>query len=181
MLTMFLNNPIWVLKTRTMLYFNEKNNKLSGVKLIKETARDMYVNEGIRSFYRGFPISLFLSLYGMISMTTYETTCKFLGYFESNKNEKNSTVPFIAGGASKCLTSCIFYPVNVIKTRQQKPRYSTEQAVEFKNTKKIENLKIDEAMKRPEVHHTTVLQTGKNIFRHEGVAGFYKGLFPNLV
>ena len=76
MLTMLVTNPIWVLKTRTMLHFNEKTSKLSGPTLAKQTVREMYKKEGFKAFFRGFPISIFLSLYGMISMSIYETACK---------------------------------------------------------------------------------------------------------
>jgi hypothetical protein len=115
---MLVTNPIWVVKTRTMLYLNEKQVKISGLQLTKETIRDMWRKEGPQAFLRGYPISIFLSLYGMISMTMYETTCKFFGFTEANKNESHWIIPFIAGGISKCSASITFYPVNVIKTRQ---------------------------------------------------------------
>jgi len=117
-LTMLVTNPIWVLKTRTMLHHNEKGKAETGWKLVTDTAKGMYRNEGPQAFFRGYPISIFLSLYGMISMSLYETSCKVMGYMETNKDEKSKIIPFIAGGISKCGTSCIFYPVNVIKTRQ---------------------------------------------------------------
>ena len=155
-LTMLVTNPIWVIKTRTMLYHNAGQPE-TGWKLMTDTAKNMYRNEGPKAFFRGYPISLFLSLYGMISMTLYETSCKTLGYTESNKSEKSKILPFIAGGISKCGTSCLFYPVTVIKTRQQKQRYSTDEAIKMKTDKKIEKVNLEEAKKRPEIHHTTAL------------------------
>lgn len=141
----------------------------------------MYKKEGFKAFFRGFPISIFLSLYGMISMSIYETSCKTMGYTETNKKDKSSWVPFIAGGISKCSASILFYPVNVIKTRQQKQRYTTEEALKMKESHKIEVESLDKAKARTEVHHTTIPQTAKNIFKHEGFKGFYKGVGPNLI
>ena len=115
--TMLFTNPIWVVKTWTMLHLNERSSKISGFKLTKETVLEMYRKEGLKAFLWGYPISLFLSLYGMISMSVYEITCRFFGYTETNKHDKLWIIPFIAGGASKCSASIIFYPINVVKTR----------------------------------------------------------------
>ncbi len=116
-LTMLITNPIWVIKVRTMLYLNDKALKESGMTLLKKTVHNMYKEEGTPAFFRGFPIAVFLSIYGMISMSIYETTLQIAGYTERNKGEKSRLIPFIAGGVSKCSTSVIFYPFNVIKTR----------------------------------------------------------------
>lgn len=141
----------------------------------------MYRKEGFKSFFRGYPISIFMSLYGMISMSIYERSCRMFGYMESNKSGKSGWIPFVCGGISKCATSCFFYPVTVIKTRQQKQRYTTEEALEMKDQKNIlEKLDV-KSSKRPEIFHTTVKQTAMNILKHEGPRGFYKGLLPNLV
>jgi hypothetical protein len=93
---------------------------------------EMWNKEGIWAFLRGYPISLFLSLYGMISMSVYEITCWYFNYTESNKHNNYWFIPFIAGGVSKCSASIIFYPINVVKTWQQKQRYSTEEAISIK-------------------------------------------------
>lgn len=176
---MLVTNPIWVVKTWTMLYLNDTKKQISGLQLTKETIVDMWKKEGLPAFLWGYPISIFLSLYGMISMSIYETTCKFFNYTETNKHTANWMIPFVAGGVSKCSASITFYPVNVIKTRQQKQWYSTEEAVEIKS--KVEAVNIEEAKKQPEVHFTTIASTAWNIYKHEGIWGFYKGLLPNLV
>jgi hypothetical protein len=44
---MLLSNPIWVIKTRTMLYLNERSTKISGFQLTKETVAEMWNKEGI--------------------------------------------------------------------------------------------------------------------------------------
>lgn len=54
--------------------------------MTKETIKDMYKKEGTAAFLRGYPISIFLSMYGMVSMTMYETILKFFGSYETNKD-----------------------------------------------------------------------------------------------
>ena len=71
---MLITNPMWVVKVRTMLYLNDKALKEPGLRLLKTTIVDMYNKEGPKAFFRGYPISVFLSIYGMISMSLYETT-----------------------------------------------------------------------------------------------------------
>jgi len=80
--TMLITNPIWVLKTRTMLHLNERSQKISGYKLTKEILSDMLSKEGTKALFWGYPISIFLSLYGMISMSIYETVLKAFDYTE---------------------------------------------------------------------------------------------------
>ena len=51
----------------------------------------------------------------------------------------------------------------------------------MKQEHKIEIEPIDKAKTKPEVHHTSIPQTAKNIYKHEGMRGFYKGVAPNLI
>lgn len=116
---MFFTNPLWAVKTRVILHQNNMGiGKVGGNQLLRETFRDMYKNEGGKAFYNGLPASLMLSVYGIVQMTTYEKFALFLGYTEKNKHEKSKLLPFLAGGASKCTASALFYPLTLIRTNQ---------------------------------------------------------------
>jgi hypothetical protein len=76
----------------------------------------MFVNEGIKSFYKGFLPSIFLSFYGVIQMFSYENINFLLGYNPKEKNQ-NMAIPFLTGGFSKCVASACLLPLNVIRLR----------------------------------------------------------------
>jgi len=60
---MAVTTPLWVVKTRLVLH-QEKKTMERG--LILRIGSDMFKNEGIKSFFRGFVPSIFLVNYGVI-------------------------------------------------------------------------------------------------------------------
>ena len=50
---MTITNPIWCIKVRSILYWNDKTQHMNGLRLFYEVAKEMYVKEGIRSYFRG--------------------------------------------------------------------------------------------------------------------------------
>lgn len=90
----------------------------------------MYQKEGIKSFYRGLLPSLFMSLYGVIQMYSYEILCYKLNY-DSGKAKKiswdNMAVPFFIGGLSRSIASATLHPVNIVRMRLQMKTYSTDE------------------------------------------------------
>jgi len=101
--TMTLVNPIWCIKTRVTLHWNELDNKKSGIKLCKDTIQEMYQKEGIPSFFRGISASVFMSFYAVIQMTVYEKLSKVAGIPE--KPASGIVTPdittFFVGGTSR--------------------------------------------------------------------------------
>jgi hypothetical protein len=70
--------PLWVVKTRLALYREGTKPGLT-IRVIK----DMAVNEGPHSFFKGLSPSLFLSLYGIIQMYSYENINYIFGFNSS--------------------------------------------------------------------------------------------------
>ena len=67
--SMALTTPFWTVKTRVVLFqeYNQQNGAVNkSHEILKHVVKDMYYNEGIKSFYRGFVPSLFMSVYGVI-------------------------------------------------------------------------------------------------------------------
>lgn len=173
LVTMTFVNPIWCVKTRVTLHWNEKGQRKSGYQLCKDTVKEMYYKEGIKSFFRGLSASLMMSFYGVIQMTVYEKLSKLAGIPE--KPPSGIVTPdvatFFVGGTSRCVASVTFYPIVLMKTRLQKQRYSGEEAEQLKKLRKI---KV-EGVENKEVFYTTLKGTAKNIWVNEGIRGFYKG------
>jgi hypothetical protein len=107
LVTMTLVNPIWCIKTRVTLHWNELENKKSGVKLVKNTIAEMYRKEGAYSFFRGLSASMFMSFYGVIQMTVYEKLSKFAGIPEKQPSMllMPDIATFFVGGTSRCCAS----------------------------------------------------------------------------
>ena len=59
-----ITSPLWVVKTRIILYRSSPSAKQGFI--LPQVFRDMLINEGPKSFFRGYIPSLFLSVYGMI-------------------------------------------------------------------------------------------------------------------
>ena len=86
--------------------------------------------EGIKSFYRGFVPSLFMSTYGVIQMYSYESLTHLFGYKSGNAKKMtwdNMLVPFLIGGASRSLASVSLMPINVVRMRLQMKNYSVDE------------------------------------------------------
>ena len=62
--SMVLTTPFWVVKTRLALY--KEHKKATSASVIWNVVRDMAVNEGPTSFFRGIGPSVILSTYGII-------------------------------------------------------------------------------------------------------------------
>ena len=89
--------------------------------------RDMVVNEGPTSFFKGLAPAIVLSSYGIIQMYTYENVNNFFGFQSGQKMTKdNFLIPFMTGGLSKTIASISLMPVNVVRLRLQMKQYTPE-------------------------------------------------------
>mgnify|MGYP003884939761 CR=1 FL=1 len=81
-IAMIVTTPMWVVKTRLAL-FKENINNTSGKNtssVIWHVVKDMAVNEGPSSFFKGIGPALILSSYGLVQMYSYENINRYLGY-----------------------------------------------------------------------------------------------------
>lgn len=162
-----------------MLHWNDKQNQLKGHRLYKDTIMGMYKNEGPSAFYRGMSIQLFLSFYAVIQMIVYEKLSKYAGI--TDKRTDGVVIPdkatFFVGGTSRTVASFVFYPLNVVRTRIQKQRFTGEEAEKFKSSANIDT----KGTVQKDVYYTTIRETASNIWKNEGIRGFYKGCLPSLM
>lgn len=160
LLTAVLTNPIWVIKTR-MLSTGARTpgaypSFISG-------ARHILQSEGLRGFYRGLTPALFGVSHGAFQFMAYEQL-KLYRLSSASTSSTTTTAAnrqldnldfFIISGLSKIFAVAITYPYQVLRTRLQ----SYDASAVYRS--------LGDAVRQ--------------IWRNEGVAGFYKGLGPSIV
>jgi solute carrier family 25 folate transporter 32 len=156
-----LTNPIWLIKTRLQL---QAESAVSGSLAAKPAryngfmhcASSIVKEEGASGLFRGLLPGLFLVSHGAVQFMAYEELKTIWG--GSDASSLNSGQYLLLGATSKVIASITTYPFQVIRTRLQMQPNSAAVNV-----------------------YTGVAATTKLVLRHEGVAGFYKGLVPNLI
>ncbi|XP_029039335.1 mitochondrial folate transporter/carrier isoform X1 [Osmia bicornis bicornis] len=155
-LTLIITNPLWVVKTRLCLQYNEDVN-LPESKRYKGTIdaiRKIYLTDGIRGFYKGFVPGMLGVSHGAIQFMVYEELKnrynRYLNVAIDTKLAQQYYIIFAA--ISKSIAAGLTYPYQVVRARLQDHHH------DYKGT-------IDCVQK---------------IWRFEGWRGFYKGLSANL-
>lgn len=148
-----LTNPIWFVKTRLQLD-QKKDNTLT----CRQCVKNIYKNEGPRSFYRGMTASYFGVTETVIHFVIYESLkARLLEYNGSGLNHDRQASDFLrfmfAGAISKTCATCVAYPHEVARTRLR------EEGSKYKS----------------------FLQTLVTVAKEEGFRGLYRGLGTQLI
>jgi solute carrier family 25 folate transporter 32 len=169
-LTALLTNPIWVLKTRMLSTGSAAPGAYTS---FIAGARQILKHEGFAGFYRGLVPALFgvshgafqfmayekLKAYRTLTITTATTTTSSTTAANANANNSRNRLGTLdllgISGLSKVFAGCITYPYQVLRTRLQ----SYNAAIVYRG----------------------VWDVTRQIWRQEGITGFYKGLGPNLL
>lgn len=156
-ITLFITNPIWVVKTRMCLQYSTTSGlppskHYSGMvdALVK-----VYRHEGIPGMYKGLVPGMFGVSHGALQFMAYEEMKKkYISYYELPFDDKLGTTQYLSFAAlSKLFAASVTYPYQVIRARLQ------DQYKEYSG----------------------VLEVVKRTWRYEGAKGYYKGLLPNLL
>lgn len=159
-LTALLTNPIWVLKTRMLSTGSAAPGAYASV---VSGAKQILSQEGVAGFYRGLVPALFGVSHGAFQFMAYEKLKAYRtaadaasGTNSSGHKSRLGTLDLLGiSGLSKVFAGCITYPYQVLRTRLQ----SYHAALVYRG----------------------VWDVTRQIWRQEGVTGFYKGLGPNLL
>lgn len=182
-----ITNPIWVLKTRLQLQLGGGMSSDAAAKKLGGAAsserytgmtsalRTIWRKEGLSGFYSGVWPSLLLVAQGSLQLMAYEaltTLSKDLisesspagggGHVEAP--ELSSLHIGAIGACSKLFATFFTYPLQVARTRLQRRR----------------DVEGDRHGGR-EARGGTMGSVFGSILRKEGLAGFYKGMVPNLM
>ncbi|XP_008544650.1 mitochondrial folate transporter/carrier [Microplitis demolitor] len=155
-LTLLMTNPVWVIKTRLCLQYNndvllDESKRYSGM---VDALKKIYRTEGIRGLYKGFVPGMFGVSHGAIQFMTYEEMKnKYNTYLERPIDTKLEIGEYMAFAAvSKSIAAAITYPYQVVRARLQ------DQHRDYRGT----------------------WDCVQRTWRGEGWRGFYKGLSVNL-
>ncbi|KAB8069791.1 mitochondrial carrier [Aspergillus leporis] len=165
MLTSCLTNPIWVIKTRML----STGSRTPGAYASFTTgASQIYRSEGIPGFYRGLLPALFGVSHGALQFMAYEKLklhrIKMTpalgsgdGHADSGQVQRRGLGNldlFFISSLSKIFAGCVTYPYQVLRSRLQ----TYDAHLVYRGVRDV------------------IMQ----MWAKEGVAGFYKGLGPNL-
>lgn len=178
-----ITNPIWVVKTRLMLQtgdgkisFNNTNSNSTAATTTSQFLKNnyykstldafhkMYKNEGFLVFYSGLVPSLFGLFHVAIHFPVYEKLKKFLkcDNFKTQSSEEinshsNNLIRLItASSLSKMCASTLTYPHEILRTRMQISSFNKNHS------------------------QSGLINTILNIYKKEGLIGFYQGFTTNL-
>lgn len=152
-LTAVLTNPIWVIKTRML---STARNTPGAYRSISHGTLELYRSEGIRGFYRGLLPSLFGVSHGAIQFMAYEQLKNRWAQSRSGGKAGLTNLDYLYLSAlSKIFAGSITYPYQVVRARLQ--TYDAQ------------------------AKYSGAVDVVKQVFRKEGVGGFYKGLGPNII
>lgn len=159
-MTSILTNPIWVLKTRML---STGSHAPGAYTSFTSGAKQIYNAEGISGFYRGLVPALFGVSHGALQFMAYEQLKLFrsrtkdtgsIGNGHSNVQELGNLDFFAISSLSKVFAGSITYPYQVVRSRLQ----TYDARVIYRGASDVVS----------------------QIWSREGLAGFYKGLGPNL-
>jgi len=164
-----ITHPFWTMKTRLILHTRaHKSIDKNGLVIFRKVMVDLYKNEGLTALYKGFIASLWLSSTGIVHMTCYEYLQKAVGKYAKGHEKILNAIPLFTGALSRLFATVLLYPLTTIRTRLQKRQYK---ATELKNA----------SGSKGEIYYTGNIDCISKILKNEGITGFYKGLFANLL
>lgn len=190
-----LTNPLWLIKTRMQLqmkrvqeeqFIKTSTQKSSLSEKIKppyrnmwDAARTIVKEEGVLALYKGAVPALILVSHGGVQFVTYEFLKKHFGIYtkasRGDQKQRNvierlhDSVGYLTmGAASKIIASTVTYPIQVIKSRLQQRKQTTE----ITATGEVRIVKRE---------YHGVVDCAIKIWKHEGMLGFFKGTIPNAL
>ncbi|KAF5399568.1 Mitochondrial folate transporter/carrier [Paragonimus heterotremus] len=173
-LTLTIMNPIWVVKTRLCLQYERlaqsaeqsllthhaQVNLVPGsqIKSVStwEALANLWRYEGMVGLYKGYLPGLLGVSHGAIQFTLYELMRnRYNQHYRSRpSNSKLTSLEYLTfASASKLIAAFLTYPYQVVRSRMQDQHRQ----------------------------YNGLLHVIRELWRGEGVMGFYKGLVPNLL
>lgn len=159
LITLFITNPIWVVKTRMCLQYSD-TTQLKTSNIVKYTGMvdalvKIYKAEGFTGYYKGILPGIFGVSHGAVQFMTYEELKnRYNQYKKVPITTKLSTAEYLTFAAiSKLVAVSLTYPYQVVRARLQNQHYA----------------------------YSGSWDCIKRTWTHESWRGFYKGLGTNLI
>lgn len=154
MLTVLVANPLWMAKTR-LCQPPPASLQYRG---LFDCLSKAYAMEGFQGLYRGLLPGLFGTSHGAIQFLTYEK----LKQYQSLRSacSKPSVTEYLAmSSLSKIVASLLTYPYQVVRCR----------------------LQLAPTTDSSPNHANSIVALMRNMWKHEGLFGFYKGAIPSTL
>ncbi|KAL9075100.1 MAG: hypothetical protein Q9161_001785 [Pseudevernia consocians] len=152
-LTAVATNPIWVIKTRML---STSSSHPGAYKSMLDGTRQLYRSEGLLGFYRGLAPSLLGVSHGALQFMAYEQLKIYRGHsFDRGQKDLGTADFLVLSGLAKIFAGSTTYPYQVVRARLQ--MYDADST------------------------YQSARDVVAQVWRKEGLAGFYKGLGPNLL
>ncbi|KAL3885452.1 hypothetical protein ACJMK2_025509 [Sinanodonta woodiana] len=165
--------PFGLIKTRLQIQV--------GLEIYKGTF-DAFVkisrNEGVRGLYRGFWVNCAQIFPSLAYITTYE---KIRDYLRINTDLNTSQIKsFISGGLASIVGQTLTVPLDIVTQHIMllgNQKHSSEANVQ-KKLKSLQRIHVPPEMRtrRFGTVHTVI----QEVYRQDGILGFYKGYFVSL-
>ena len=141
---------------------------------IFEITRKIYEEHGVVKFWNGLLPACILTVNPAINVALFENIKAryLLKYARENQMQLSAFEAFVLGTVSKGAATVITYPMIRLKTLLLKA--NEENNEDFETTKKVE---IDVRKKKA----TSVVDVIKVVLEREGVSGFYRGMYVQLL
>ncbi|GBL81085.1 Mitochondrial folate transporter/carrier [Araneus ventricosus] len=156
-ITLFITNPIWVVKTRMCLQYSTATDLPPSKHYtgMLDALVKVYRHEGIPGMYKGLVPGMFGVSHGALQFMAYEEMKKcYISYYQLPVDDKLGTFQYLSFAAmSKLFAASVTYPYQVIRARLQ------DQYKEYSG----------------------VLEVIRRTWRYEGIKGYYKGIVPNML
>lgn len=154
-LSAFLTNPIWVIKTRMLTTSATQAGAYTGM---ISGFRSIYKTEGPRGLFHGLTPTLVGVSHGSLYFMAYEKL-KLWRRGSRKDGQLSNTDTLITSSLSKVFAGLITYPHQLVRARLQ--TYDPSATVHERGPGVVKLIRM--------------------VWRNEGIVGFYKGMFPNLL
>jgi hypothetical protein len=154
---------------------------------VSDIANTIREEKGLQGFWSGYSASLVLTLNPSITFFLYEFFKRTM-VPRAQRDDPGAKATFLMAAVSKAIASTITYPFSLAKSRSQtssKPPVDKDEANKLKDeAKKTENKA--EAQKTAKdakafAKKSTVFHTILDIYRSEGPAALYEGVFGEIL
>ncbi|KAF0690103.1 Aste57867_18497 [Aphanomyces stellatus] len=119
--------------------------------------RKIVRQEGFLGLYKGFGASLLNIVIGNLYITVYEVTNQFA---MENITANPSTANFISGATASIINQTVIVPLDIVSQRMMLDGQGSSAAA---------------------VKSSSLLEIGRDIYRTQGIRGFYKGYMPSVM
>ncbi|KAG4912643.1 hypothetical protein JHK82_053233 [Glycine max] len=161
--------PMDLVKTRLQTYACKSGR----IPSLGTLSKDIWVQEGPRAFYRGLiPSLLGIIPYAGIDLAAYETLKDMSKQYILHDGEPGPLVQLGCGTVSGALGATCVYPLQVVRTSNFN---------RFGFLWKLENERHVDFRMQAQRSYKGMADVFRKTLEHEGLRGFYKGIFPNLL